>query len=242
MPLSNTRNLMKQALSLPSAAELSDPELARRIADGDKSAFEFLMRRHNRALFRTARAILRDDAEAEDALQEGYFKAYQMIGDFRGESRLSTWLGRIVANEALMRLRKRTRRSEIVSLQSNVTAEEFNQIPDTTMNQGPEVSAQRAEMRKLIETQIDALPEVYRPVFMLRAVEEFSVEETAEILGIPAATVRSRFFRARSLLREALAKEIDVACEDAFAFAGERCDRIVAGVMARIDRDAGYVR
>ncbi|HET6492028.1 MAG TPA: RNA polymerase sigma factor [Burkholderiales bacterium] len=233
---------MKPALSISNCAELSDPELARRIAGGDNPAFEVLMRRHNRALFRTARAILRDDAEAEDALQEAYFKAYRTIGGFRGEARLSTWLGRIVANEALMRLRKRTRRSEIVPLHSSATDEDLNQISDTTMHQGPEISAQRAEMRKLIETQIDALPEAYRPVFMLRAVEEFSVEETADILQIPAATVRSRFFRARSLLREALAREIDVACDDAFAFAGERCDRIVAGVMARIGRLAGEPR
>jgi RNA polymerase sigma-70 factor (ECF subfamily) len=233
---------MKPALSISNCAELSDPELARRIAGGDNPAFEVLMRRHNRALFRTARAILRDDAEAEDALQEAYFKAYRTIGGFRGEARLSTWLGRIVANEALMRLRKRTRRSEIVPLHSSATAEDLNQISDTTMHQGPEISAQRAEMRKLIETQIDALPEAYRPVFMLRAVEEFSVEETADILQIPAATVRSRFFRARSLLREALAREIDVACDDAFAFAGERCDRIVAGVMARIGCLAGEPR
>lgn len=200
------------------------------------------MRRHNRPLFRTARAILRDDAEAEDVLQEAYFKAYRTIGDFRGEARLSTWLGRIVANEALMRLRKRARRSEIVPLHSSATVEDLNQISDTNMRQGPEISAQRAEIRKLIETQIDALPEAYRPVFVLRAVEEFSVEETADVLQIPAATVRSRFFRARSLLREALAKEIDVACEDAFGFAGERCDRIVASVMARIGRNAGEAR
>ena len=232
---------MKQDLSISNPAELPDPELARRIAAGDGAAFEVLMRRHNRPLFRTARAILRDDAEAEDALQEAYFKAYRTIGDFRGEARLSTWLGRIVANEALMRLRKRARRSEIVPLHSSATVEDLN-ISDTNMRQGPEISAQRAEIRKLIEIQIDALPEAYRPVFVLRAVEEFSVEETADVLQIPAATVRSRFFRARSLLREALAKEIDVACEDAFGFAGERCDRIVARVMARIGRNAGEAR
>ena len=233
---------MKQDLSISNPAELPDPELARRIAAGDGAAFEVLMRRHNRPLFRTARAILRDDAEAEDALQEAYFKAYRTIGDFRGEARLSTWLGRIVANEALMRIRKRARRSEIVPLHSSATVEDLNQISDTNMRQGPEISAQRAEIRKLIEIQIDALPEAYRPVFVLRAVEEFSVEETADVLQIPAATVRSRFFRARSLLREALAKEIDVACEDAFGFAGERCDRIVARVMARIGRNAGEAR
>jgi RNA polymerase sigma-70 factor (ECF subfamily) len=230
---------MKQALSQGHPSDLSDGDLAQRIAHGDSAAFEVIMRRHNRALFRTARAILRDDADAEDALQEAYIKAYRMMAEFRGESRLSTWLGRIVANEALMRLRKSARRSGIIPFQSSATTEEVNQISDTAMHQGPEISAQRAEMRKLIEAKIDALPDAYRPVFMLRAVEEFSVEETADILHIPAATVRSRFFRARSLLREALAKEVDFACEDAFAFAGSRCDRIVANVLERIGRGEG---
>jgi len=102
------------------------------------------------------------------------------------------------------------------------------------MEKDPESSARRAEMRKLLEQRIDALPGTYRAVFMLRAVEEYSVEETASILQIPQATVRSRFFRARSLLREGLASEVDLACQDAFAFAGERCDRVVARVMQRL--------
>lgn len=224
---------MKPALAKTPAAEPSDRSVAQSIACGDRAAFETLMRRHNRALFRIARAILRDDAEAEDALQEAYLKAYTTIAGFRGDARLSTWLGRIVANEALMRLRRSARRSAILPMQPAGEGD-LNLISDTAMRQEPEIAAQRAEMRKLIEAQIDALPEAYRPVFMLRAVEECSVEETAEILDIPAATVRSRFFRARSLLREALAREIDVACGDAFGFAGERCDRIVAAVMLRI--------
>ena len=192
------------------------------------------MRRHNRTLFRTARAILRDDAEAEDALQEAYLQAYQAIGGFRGEAKLSTWFARIVANEALARLRKHARRAEIVPLQSGAALAELDQIPDTDMDKTPERTASRLQMRRLLETQIDSLPDDYRAVFMLRAVEEMSVEETAAVLGIPSATVRSRLFRARSLLREALAAKIDLACEEAFAFAGERCDRIVAHVMKRI--------
>jgi RNA polymerase sigma-70 factor (ECF subfamily) len=215
--------------------DASDAELARRVAGGENAAFETLMRRHNRTLFRTARAILRDDAEAEDTLQEAYMQAYQAMGSFRGEAKLSTWFARIVANEALMRLRKRTRRAEIVPLQSSAALENFNEIPDPSMEKSPENSAQRAQTRRLLEAQIDALPDAYRTVFMLRAVEEMSVEETAAVLGIPEATVRSRFFRARSLLREGLAAKIDLACEEAFAFAGERCDRIVAGVMGRIE-------
>jgi RNA polymerase sigma-70 factor (ECF subfamily) len=201
----------------------------------DPRAFEKIMREHNRMLFRTARAILRDDAEAEDALQEAYVQAYHALGSFRGEAKLSTWLARIVANEALMRLRKQKRRAEIVPIQPVVTAQELEQVADTDMDNAPARSAERKEVRALLEAQIDALPDGYRAVFMLRAVEELPVEEVAAVLQIPAATVRTRFFRARSLLREALAQKIDLACEDAFSFAGERCDRIVASVLARID-------
>jgi RNA polymerase sigma-70 factor (ECF subfamily) len=200
----------------------------------DSAEFEVLMRRHNRMLFRTARAILHDDAEAEDALQDAYVKAYGAMGSFRGDAKVSTWLARIVANEALQRLRKSKRRDTIVPLRTSSTQEEINESPEGNMSKGPEQAAGRAEMRRLLETRIDALPDAYRPVFMLRAVEELTVEETAEVLNIPAATVRTRFFRARSLLRESLASEIDLACEDAFGFAGERCDRIVAAVMARL--------
>ena len=215
----------------------SDEALAPLVAGGDQAAFEVLMRRHNRALFRTARAILRDDAEAEDALQEAYVKAYRTMGSFRGDARLTTWLARVVANEALMRLRKQERRSSIVPLQAGLELDTLDQTAEPTMANAPEQSARRAEIRKLLEQRIDALPGAYRTVFMLRAVEEYSVEETASILQIPEATVRSRFHRARSLLREGLAAEVDLACEDVFGFAGERCDRIVGGVMTRLDQE-----
>jgi RNA polymerase sigma-70 factor (ECF subfamily) len=217
-----------------SLVAVDDAELVASAARGDARAFEALMRRHNRMLFRTARAILRDDAEAEDALQDAYLQAYGALHGFRAEAKLSTWLARIVANEALMRLRKQNRRADILPMQSATATAGLDELSDTQMENGPELSAQRSEMRRLLEIQIDALPEAYRTVFMLRAVEEVSVEEAAAILEIPAATVRTRFFRARSLLREALAQKIDLACEDAFAFAGERCDRIVAAVLARI--------
>jgi RNA polymerase sigma-70 factor (ECF subfamily) len=196
-----------------------------------RSDFAALMRRHNRQMFRTARAILRDDAEAEDALQEAYLKAYHSLDSFREEARFSTWLARIVVNESLMRLRKQTRRASIVPI--HAPSEEMEQAPDMDTEK-PEAAAERGEMRQLLESQIDALPDTYRTVFMLRAVEELSAEETAEVLGIPAATVRTRFFRARSLLREGLAQKIDLACEDAFSFDGERCDRIVERVLARL--------
>jgi RNA polymerase sigma-70 factor (ECF subfamily) len=197
--------------------------------------FEQLMRRHNRMCFRTARAILRDDAEAEDALQEAYLRAYRSIGRFRGEAKLSTWLVRIVANEALARLRKQLRRAEIVPIRGG-SNEEHDLVEETCMSEQerPDDAVERRDMRRLLEAKIDGLPEAYRVVFVLRALEELSVEETAAALGIPESTVRTRFFRARSQLREALSQEIDLAFDEAFAFAGERCDRIVARVMAKL--------
>jgi RNA polymerase sigma-70 factor (ECF subfamily) len=222
-------------LAVPVPAQgLSDAELVASIRSGDARAMEALMRRHNRALYRTARAILRDDAEAEDAVQEAYIQAYRALGSFRGESRLSTWLVRIAANEALMRRRRRMRAAEVIPIAAaggGMDADREDATPDDT---GPEGNALRGELRRLLEARIDALPEGYRAVFVLRALEEFSVEETAAALQLAQATVRTRFFRARSLLREALARDIDLTLDDAFSFAGERCDRIVAAVLQRI--------
>jgi RNA polymerase sigma-70 factor (ECF subfamily) len=226
--------MIMQTASLPEgAARLSDADLVTRTLAGDMRALEALMRRHNRTLFRTARAILRDDAEAEDVVQEAYVRAYAALPDFRGESKLSTWLVRITANEALMRRRKRGRRADVVPMDGTVDGEPRKEA--MSEEAGPEENAQRGEMRRLLESRIDALPDDYRAVFMLRAVEELSVEETAAALGIPAATVRSRHFRARGLLRESLAREIDTSLEAAFSFAGERCDRVVAKVIERVN-------
>ncbi|HZO02150.1 MAG TPA: RNA polymerase sigma factor [Burkholderiales bacterium] len=222
-----------QAALLPGT--LSDAELSRRIAQGDMRALEHLMRLHNRTLFRTARSILRDDAEAEDAVQEAYLQAYRSIGAFRGDAKLSTWLIRIVANEALARRRKDARRAAIVPIRGGgVEEHEFEAEAEVRDQDGPESQTQRSELRRLLEQKIDELPESFRAVFMLRALEELPVDETAAALGIPEATVRTRFFRARSQLREALSQEIDLAFDDAFAFLGERCDRIVARVLARL--------
>jgi RNA polymerase sigma-70 factor (ECF subfamily) len=217
-------------------AKLTDSELAARVALGDVEAFRFVMTRHNQALFRTARSILRDDAEAEDAVQEAYLQAYRAIGSFRGDARLSTWLIRIVANEALARLRKLRRGAEVIVLDSHPDSEA--PAAETTMSDNPENQperlAARAETRRLIEAKIDALPDAFRTVFVLRAVQEMSVEEVAESLAIPEATVRTRFFRAKGLLREALSSEVDRAIDQAFAFAGERCNRITERVLARL--------
>ncbi len=217
---------------LPSLSP-SDADLPRRVAAGDTKAFEALMRTYNRRLFRTARAILRDDAAAEDALQEAYLRIHGSIGSFRGDSKLSTWLVRIVANEALARRRKDQRRAQILPIHGG-DDEGHGVEQGMDEREGPQRQAERAEIRQLLEAKIDALPDGFRAVFVLRALEELSVDETAAALGIPEATVRTRFFRARSQLREALSREIDLAFDDAFGFAGERCDRIVARVMAII--------
>jgi RNA polymerase sigma-70 factor (ECF subfamily) len=218
----------------PSDPNASDAELAARAADGDAPAFETIMRRHNRLLFRTARSILRNDDDTEDALQEAYLRAWRSLAGFRAEAKVSTWLVRIVVNEALGRLRRRG--AQVIPMDAAIDIDEQHDEPDVEDNadREPERAAMRSELRVLMEKRIDTLPDVFRTVFMLRAVEELSVEETAAALEIPEATVRTRFFRARSLLREGLSRDVDFAIGDAFSFAGARCDRIVARVLARV--------
>lgn len=218
------------------APDESDFTLAGRVAAGDLKAFEQVMRRHNRMLYRAARSILRDDTETEDCLQSAYLIAYRSIASFAGRAKLSTWLARIVINEALGRKRQAARRAVVVPIVGAVDTEDSAPPPIALATEapGPEREAMRRELGALIETRIDALPEVFRGVFVLRAVEELSVEETADLLHIPEATVRTRFFRARSLLRESLAQDVDTALDTAFAFAGVRCDRIVAAVLERL--------
>jgi RNA polymerase sigma-70 factor (ECF subfamily) len=193
------------------------------------------MRRHNARLFRVARAILKDDAEAEDALQDAYLDAYRHMDDFRGDAQLSTWLTRIVVNQSLMRLRRQKRERVIVSFDRGERQDQGQEVdvPDEKA-EPPSSAAMRAEVRRLLEQRIDQLPVAFRTVFVMREVEDMTVEETAACLGIQAATVRTRLFRARALLREALARDVDAATVDVFGFAGERCDRIVATVLSRI--------
>jgi RNA polymerase sigma-70 factor, ECF subfamily len=223
-------------LHLVSDPAIDDAELARRIAKQDEAAFECVMRRHNGALYRVARAILKNDADAEDVLQEAYLAAYRHIGDFRADAKLSTWLTRIVVNQALARRRSR-HRSRIVVPFSNLHADEH--IADALVDRdgahsSPEQSTMRAEFRRLLEKKIEGLPMAFRTVYMLRDVDELSGAETAECLSITEATVRTRLFRARGLLRESLSRELDLAAADVFHFGGERCDRIVAGVLSRL--------
>ncbi len=180
---------------------MTDSELIARTLAGDMRALEALMRMHHGKLYRTARAILRDDAEAEDAVQEACMQALRALGSFRGESALSTWLVRITANEALMRRRR--------NIRAGIAAPTDADPEDVISEQrGPDGEAQRGQTRRLLEAHIDALPDVYRAVFMLRAIDELSVEETATALGIPEATVRTRYFRARRLLREWIGSDL----------------------------------
>ena len=216
---------------------LSDADLVAAIAAGNDSAFVALMRRFNRPLYRTARSILKDDSEAEDVLQDAYLLAYRGINSFRGDAKLLTWLTRIVVNEAVAKSRRTARRAAVIQL-TGVIADGDTGDPnvDESLSQQPEQAAMRAEVRGVLEKNIDALPDVFRTVFVLRALEEMSVEEVAVCLGIPEPTVRTRLFRAKGLLRQSLSREIDFAFEEAFSFDGLRCDRIVASVMGRLRR------
>jgi RNA polymerase sigma-70 factor (ECF subfamily) len=214
----------------------TDGELAERAAGGEPGAFEAIMRRHNRLLFRTARSILKIDAEAEDALQEAYLRAWRALAAFRADAKLSTWLVRIVVNESLQRLRRHG--AQVINFDAGLVPAEDTTRAEELMEDDPsgrpETAALRGEARRLIEAHIDALPNVFRIVFMLRAVEELTVEETAAALDVPEATVRTRYFRARGLLRASLARDVDLAVGDAHAFAGARCDRIVSQVLAHL--------
>ena len=226
---------MNTLLADPLRSDIDDAELARRVCARDAGAFELLMRRHNRRLYRVARAMLRDGAEAEDALQDAYLAAYQAIDGFRGQASQATWLSRVVVNQCLARMRRQARRDNIIPMVAMADADEqeAHAMP-AQETESPDGALLRAELRAVLERKLDALPETFRTVFVLRCVEELSVEETAEVLAVPEATVRTRLFRARGMLRESLAQEIDLAERDVFTFGGEHCDRVVAAVMRRL--------
>jgi RNA polymerase sigma-70 factor (ECF subfamily) len=220
---------------------LRDRELADAIASGDQDAFRTLMRRYNRLLYRTARSILKNERDAEDALQNAYLRIYRGIDRFRGEAGLSTWLVRIVINEALGSLRKRARSAHVVNLEASELDAAVEAEADIAFNQSerPDELLMRTDMQQLIQSKVDQLPLTYRSVFVLRALEELSVTETAEALQIPEATVRTRFFRARAQLRESMSADADGGASDtAFPFAGARCDGIDTRVMAAITADS----
>jgi RNA polymerase sigma-70 factor, ECF subfamily len=218
----------------PSAPVPSDCELVERMRAGDAVAFEVIMRRHNRRLFRLARSILRSGPEAEDVVQETYVRAYASLDQFVDPHNLAAWLARIAANEALGRVRGWGR---VVSLDQYVGEEDaaVRGIEAMTSRQpDPERRAGNAELRRLLESAIDALPDEFRTVFVLRAVEGMSIAETAEALSIRPETVKTRFHRARHRLQETLGARFDALVPGTFEFGGESCDRIVATVLARL--------
>jgi RNA polymerase sigma-70 factor (ECF subfamily) len=221
----------------PASVAEDDLALARRIAAGERAAFELLMRRYNRRLYRVARAALRDDAEAKDALQDCYLAAYRSVAHFRGESSLATWLSRLVLNECAARLRRSARRANIVPM---VSADHHQQAVAGVADQAeaPEHFVARTQLRAVLERKVVELPEAFRVVFVLRSLEELTFEEIAAILQVPAETARSRFFRARGLLRESLARDIDLAEANLFDFGGAHCDGVVASVLARLKAGA----
>jgi RNA polymerase sigma factor (sigma-70 family) len=224
---------MGESTAQPRMAE-DDSTIARLVAGGDSSAFELLMRRYNRRLYRLARASLSDEAEAKDALQDAYLCAYRCMRQFRGDSALATWLSRIVLNECLARKRRAARRQNVISIVSwESSMERVTDVADSA--EGPDNALARAQMRSVLERKVSELPESFRVVFVMRSVEELSVEETAQCLDIPEETVRSRHFRARGMLRESLAKDVDLAERDIFGFEGVQCDGIVANVLGQLD-------
>ena len=230
--------------SATGAPALPDGDLVLRVRAGDAAAFELIMRRHNRRLFRLARSVVRNDAEAEDVVQATFVQAYAKLHELVGPHGFAAWLGRIALNEALGRARAWGR---VVALDDYVSAGEGDAAVrriDTmsTSHPDPERLAGDAELRRLLEDAIDALPDEFRTVFMLRAVEGMSVAETAAALSIRPETVKTRFHRARHRLQEALGARFEALMPTAFEFGGEHCDRIVAAVLGRLQPSSEAAR
>lgn len=204
---------------------LSDEQLVERVVAGETELFERIMRRNNQRLYRALRAILRNEQEVEDVLQETYLRAFQHLASFENRAQLSTWLVRIAVHEAFARLRRAAR-------QMPLDPDRLEESEAT--DEHPETQAFQTELRQHLERAVDELPAAFRTVFVLRQVEGMSVAETAACLEIPTETVKTRLFRARRLLQEQLMSEWDIASKAMFHFAGAQCDRVVASVMARL--------
>lgn len=213
-------------LAALSSDQASDEEIVARIVSGDTMLFEILMRRHNQRIYRTVRAVLREEDEVEDVMQQAYLNAYQHLRQFAGQARFSTWLTRIAVNEALARRRKRT---PFVEGDDDMTLRLVDEkTPD------PEQQASTAELREVMEREVAALPDSFRVTFVMREVEGLSTAECASILGVSEDLVKTRLHRARTLLRENLYRRAGVTLESIFSFGNARCDRVVAAVMERL--------
>jgi RNA polymerase sigma-70 factor, ECF subfamily len=220
-------------------AALSDNELASRIAARDVAAVRLVTGRNNQRLFRTAWSILKDRSEAEEAVQDGYLKAFDAIGTFTGRSSLSTWLTRIVVNEALSRRRRAQRPARLLNQESVLVLEEYREkLMAGSVTQSPEKTLMRRQIAKMLETAITRLPDIFRPVFVLREIEGLSVEDTAEALQIPEETVKTRLFRARRRLQKELDPELCGALSETFPFAGVDCEAMTERVLTKFCRAA----
>lgn len=214
---------------------LDDIALVALARAGRRQAFRHIMRRCNQRLFRVARGVVRDESEAEDIVQAAYVNAFEHLASFRGDASLLTWLTRIVLNEAHGRLRARKHVVDVEQIEAAQAGGQVIAFPNRSGVEDPAADAARREIRQLLERAIDALPEHFRLVFVMREVEECSVEETATCLGLRPETVKTRLHRARRLLRTSLDDTLSNTLTDAFPFLGVRCDRITNGVIARIE-------
>jgi RNA polymerase sigma-70 factor (ECF subfamily) len=208
---------------------MTDEQIVARVVAGETALYELILRRHNARLFRAARAILGNDADAEDAVQQAYISAYDHLAQFHGEARLSTWLTRIVIRAALARARSASRRAE-VGLEGLADEE----IMSLKAGDDPEAKAAGSELRVIVERAVDELPEIYRLAFVLREVQQLSTAEAAECLEVSEEVIKIRLHRAKAMLREHLDARLDAAAPELFAFLGPRCDAIVQRVMAAL--------
>jgi RNA polymerase sigma-70 factor (ECF subfamily) len=213
----------------------AEAELVRRAAGKDEGAVRAIIQKHNRRLYRVARSIMRDDAEAEDVLQDAYLHAFASLSRFRGDSRLSTWLTRIVVNEALQRLRRRKPPGDIADGAGMGGAQVIPFPRSAPQFDDPERSMAQREICQLVERAIDALPQEFRTVLVARVLEGMSVDETAESLDIKAETVKTRLHRARRLLKDSLADHMTGLFSDVFPFDGDRCQRVANAVLTRLN-------
>ena len=222
-------------IHVPSATS-SDSSLLQRAREGDQAAFETIMRRHNRLLFRSARGVVSDDAEAQDVVQETYLRAFTHLDSFRGDAALGSWLARIAINTALDSLRKRGHLVQMDEAADAMVdhAGEASMSMSFQAREAPDAAAERGELRDLLQSSIDRLPPIYRTVFMLRAVEEASVDETAYSLQVSDEVVKTRYLRARAMLRDMVGARIESHAPAAFQFAGARCDSVVNHVVAEL--------
>ena len=212
----------------------ADAALVARALARDEAAIRSIMQANNRRLYRLARGILRNDAEAEDVVQETYVRAFTHLDGFRGDSSLATWLARIAMNEARGRLRRQRASVDLDTLAPGVLEAQIIQFPLSAPSEDPEKSMAQREIQGVVEHAIDELPEAFRIVFMTRVIEGMNVEETAEILGLKPETVKTRLHRARTMLRDNVERKIGPVVMEAFPFAGRRCERLTEAVLTRL--------